>query len=124
MSEKYDISYNSIILRYLRNILIYLLIIHLAAAVFCYFMGWLNTNLYGYSLIWGGAIVLALGLMSTLGGRQAGQLGVSSHVVIAQSMVTSEKQKDSDKISNYKFLILNSATGILTILSGSYIQML
>lgn len=124
MNEKYEFNYRSIILRYLRNILIYTLIIHMAAAVLCYFIGWHNPYLYGYSLIWGGAIVLALGLMSTLGGRQAGQLGVSSHVVIAQSMVTSEKQKDSVKISKYKFLILNSVTGILTILSGLYIRML
>ena len=124
MNEKYDINYRSIILRLLRNILVYTLIIHIAAAAFCYFIGWRNTYLYGNSLVWGGVIVFALGLMSAFGGRQSTQLGVSNPVLIAQHLATSKKQKDPDKISGYKFLILSSVAGILTILSGLYIQTL
>jgi MFS-type transporter involved in bile tolerance (Atg22 family) len=124
MNEKYDINYRSIILRMLRNVLVYTLIIHIAAAAFCYLIGWRDTYLYGRSLILGGVIVLALGLMSAFGGRQSAQLGVSNPVLIAQHRVTSRKQKDSDKISSYRFLILSSLVGILTILSGVYIQTL
>jgi len=123
MNDKYDINYRSIILRLLRNILVYTLIIHIAAAAFCYFIGWRNTYLYGNSLVWGGVIVLALGFMSAFGGRQSTQLGVSN-VLIAQNLATSKKQKDPDKISSYKFLIQSSVAGILTILSGLYIQTL
>jgi MFS-type transporter involved in bile tolerance (Atg22 family) len=124
MNEKYDINYRSIILRILRNVLVYTLIIHIAAATFCYFIGWRDTYLYGRSLILGGVIVLALGLMSAFGGRQSMQLGVSNPVLIAQYRVTDKKQKDSDKISSYRFLILSSLVGILTVLSGVYIQTL
>ena len=120
MNEKYDSNLRSAILRLLLNILVYTLIIHIVVAVFCYFKGWRNIYLYGNSLIWGGVIVLVLGLAGTVGVRPSGQIGVSNPTPTTQYL----KQKDSDMIGSYRFLILSSVAGILTILSGSLIQTL
>ena len=118
MNEKSDFNYRSAILRLLLTILVYTLIVHIVVAVFCYLIGWRHIYLYGHSLVWGGVIVIALGLTSALGGSPSRQM--SNPVFPTQYL----KRRDSDKIGSYRFLILSSATGILTILSGLYIQTL
>lgn len=121
MNEKYDINYRSAILRLLFHILVYTLIIHIVVAVFCYFKGW-STYFYGHSLVWGGVIVIALGLTSALGGSHS----PSRHIGVSNPTPTTQylKQRDSDMIGSYRFLILSSVVGILTILSGSLVQTL
>jgi len=123
MNEKLDINFRHAILRLLLHILVYTLIIHIVTAVFCYFMGW-STYFYGLSLIVGGVIVLALGLTSLAGPPRHFGGALPAAIAAPQSLGYFQKHKNNNKISDYRFLILNSATGILTILSGSLIQTL
>lgn len=120
MNEKSDFNYRSAILRLLLNILVYTLIVHIVVAVFCYLIGWRHIYLYGHSLVWGGVIVIALGLTSAVGGSPSMQMKGANPAFMTQYL----KRRDSDKIGSYRFLILSGVVGILTILSGLYIQTL
>ena len=121
MNEKLDFNNRHAILRLLLNILVYTLIAHIVAAIISYLIGW---RLYGDILFWGGAIIIALGLTSSIGNSPSMQERWRIRFYNSASTTQYPKRRGFDKIGGYRSLIISSIVGILTILSGLYIQTL
>ena len=112
------------ILRFLRTAVLIDLGIFAAVGLVCWLGGWRTAYQYGEGLIWAGAAATVLGLLSVRGGwgitRGFGYLYAQS--VSQQSIHERARQAIRDIAEGYRFLILMTAVGAISIAVGSLVQ--
>lgn len=109
-------------MRFIKLVAIVSVSISLILGLLCYFVHWQ----YGTSLMWAGAVIIVLGMMSAMGSRNVtGQYNLKyDQSVIHQYNYERNEQNLSDELKSYDFCLLMAAIGIALIVAGVVINKL
>jgi hypothetical protein len=110
--------------RFLIKILIIEVVILIATAIICWFIGWRTFSEFGQGLIYAGIVALFFGASSIFGATRLAKDPTIRYIqsVSADDLHARSKQHIQDLTESRAFFILMSIVGIITIALGAWLD--
>jgi hypothetical protein len=112
--------------RFLVKILLIEIVILIATAIICWFVGWRTFSEFGQGLIYAGIVALLFSTSSIFGASRLAKDPTIRYIqsVTADDLNTRSKQHIQDLTESRAFFILMSIVGIITIALGTSLESL